>query len=116
MRVRLRSDGTPAGTTVTTESGEAIRGITQVIYTIGHDGDGQAEIDLHPRSIDIDVLADWHPTIEWANAAVRQEYRVRLTRILKQTRDELRDDGEMSRLIGILETAMQAEGLLFPPG
>jgi hypothetical protein len=107
VKVRLRSDGTPAGTTVETMDGKAIRGVKRAVYAISVDGEGGVELDLHPRCLDLDVLAEWHPSIEWANTAAAEMVR----RVIAGVRDVAREHTGPA-LLDLIERGLRDEGLL----
>lgn len=54
MKLHIVSDGTPHGTRVTNEKGEAIEGIQGITWTIGLNNRAQVLLDIRGVTVDVE--------------------------------------------------------------
>ena len=64
MKIRITSKGTPGSTrVVNAETGDELKNVTHIAWTVGVDGDSTATIAV--RAVPVDVIAEANPiTVE----------------------------------------------------
>lgn len=114
MKLRIIGNAGDVGAVqVLDEHGDKIKGVRGL--TVHADATGMlptVELSLHPRSVDLDVLCEWHMEAGQARHIVAAVMKAKLDDALKTARESLHPQMSSGATIDALEAVLRHSGLL----